>query len=120
MSERGVFDPGLQPERTELAWRRTALAIGVGSLIALRVLPAIAPSPELQQAWLVPGIVGVAFAVLLWVQARARHLRVNRALLEDRADRLPGAGLLLVLTGFVIGCGLLSVVVVLLPLSLQP
>ena len=119
MSGRTLFDPGLQPERTELAWRRTALAIGVGSLIALRVLPAIAPTPPLQHAWLAPGIIGVAFAVLLWVRARARHQRVNRALLDDRADRLPGAGLLLVLTAFVVGCGLLSAVVVLLPLALQ-
>ena len=120
MSGRTLFDPGLQPERTELAWRRTALAIGVGSLIALRVLPAIAPTPALQQAWLAPGIVGVAFAVLLWVRARARHMRVNRALLDERADRLPGAGLLLVLTAFVVGCALLSAVVVLLPFALQP
>ena len=120
MSERALFDPGLQPERTELAWRRTALAIGVGSLIALRVLPAIAPTPGLQQAWLAPGIVGVAFAVLLWVRARARHLRVNRALLEDRADRLPGAGLLLVLAGFVVGWALLWAVVGLRRLALLP
>lgn len=117
MSGRALFDPGLQPERTELAWRRTALAIGVGSLIALRMLPAIAPAPE-QQIWLAPGIVGVAFAVLLWVRARPRHVRVNRALLDDRPDLLPGAGLLVLLTAFVVGCGLLSAVVVLLPIAL--
>ena len=119
MSGRALFDPGLQPERTELAWRRTALAIGVGSLIALRALPAIAPAPELQQVWLAPGIVGVAFAVLLWVRARARHRRVTRALLDDRPAEQPGAGLLVLLTAFVIGCGLLSAVVVLLPIALR-
>ncbi|MCP2636641.1 DUF202 domain-containing protein [Microbacterium sp. HD4P20] len=115
MTQRLLFDPGLQPERTELAWRRTALAIGVGSLIALRVVPAIAPSSQLQQAWLVPGIVGVAFAVMLWLRSRVRHARVNEALLEDRPERMPGAGLLLVLTLFVGGCGILSAVIVLLP-----
>jgi len=115
MTDRRLFDPGLQPERTELAWRRTALAIGVGSLIALRVLPAIAPTPQLQQAWLAPGIVGVAFAVLLWVRSRARHVRVTRALLDETPEALPGAGLMLLLTIFVVGCGVLSAVVVLLP-----
>jgi uncharacterized membrane protein YidH (DUF202 family) len=114
MSEPRLFDPGLQPERTELAWRRTALAIGVGSLLAVRVLPSMGTSAVMQQVLLAPGIVGAAFAVLLWVSARTRHRHVNRALLDDRPQRMPGAGLLLVLTAFVVGCGLLSAVVVLL------
>ena len=114
MSDRRIFDPGLQPERTELAWRRTALAIGVGSLLALRVLPAIAPSPALGPVWLAPGILGLVFAVGLWVRAQARHIRLNRALLDDRPRELPGAGLLLALTCFVVGCAVVSGVIVLL------
>ncbi|WP_347975778.1 DUF202 domain-containing protein [Microbacterium sp. ProA8] len=111
MSERRLFDPGLQPERTELAWRRTALAIGVGSLLALRVLPSIATAPAAQQLLLAPGIAGVAFAVLLWAGARARHRAVNRALLDDRPADLPDARLLMTLTLFVVGCGVVSAVI---------
>ncbi|GAA5100059.1 hypothetical protein GCM10025760_36910 [Microbacterium yannicii] len=111
MSDRRLFDPGLQPERTELAWRRTSLAIGVGSLLALRVLPSIAPTAALQQILLAPGIVGVVFAMLLWGRARARHRRVSRALLDDRAADLPDARLLMALTVFVVGCGVVSAVI---------
>ncbi|MFK4834447.1 DUF202 domain-containing protein [Microbacterium sp. ZW T2_14] len=114
MSDRRVFDPGLQPERTELAWRRTSLAIGVGSLLALRVLPSIATTPALQQLLLVPGIAGVAFAVVLWTRARARHRVVNRALLDDRPGDLPDARLLMMLTLFVVGCGVVSAVILVL------
>ena len=95
---------GLQPERTELAWRRTALGIGVGSLIALRVLPAAAPTDAAQLLWLAPGLLGSAFAVVLWALARARSGRANRALMASRFERMPGAGLLATLTIFVAAC----------------
>ncbi|MDW4572889.1 DUF202 domain-containing protein [Microbacterium sp. M3] len=114
MSGGRLYDPGLQPERTSLAWRRTALAIGVGSLIALRVLPAIAASPELSGWWLVPGIIGLGFAVLLWLAAQARMRGLNAALLDDSPDRLPGAGLLVALTLFVMGCAAVSAALTLL------
>lgn len=113
MSSRSLFDSGLQPERTELAWRRTALAIGIGSLLSLRVLPAAVGDPAWGAVWLAPGIVGLAFAVLLWVGARARHRRLTRALLADRPEDVPGSGLMLLLALFVIGCGALSAAFVL-------
>lgn len=117
MSGAPLFDPGLQPERTELAWRRTALAIGVGSLVALRVLPTLAPTPEGQLMLLVPGVVGVLFAAVLWVRARARARRTIRALLDGRADQVPGAGLLLALTVFVLACGVASAAIVVLAIA---
>ena len=114
MNAARLFDPGLQPERTELAWRRTSLAIGVGSLVALRMLPALAPTPDGRLLWLAPGLIGVAFATGLWMQARARYRHMNDALLADRPEGLPGGGLLLTLTVFVLACGALSAGLVLL------
>ncbi|MFV0374999.1 DUF202 domain-containing protein [Microbacterium sp.] len=70
------FDPGLQPERTELAWRRTALAFGLGSLVSLRLLPAVLNSAW----WVIPGCCGIAVAVIVWVGAQRRLTRISRTL----------------------------------------
>jgi len=104
-----LFDPGLQPERTALAWRRTALAIGVGSLIALRVLPEALGS----LVWLTPAVLGLMFAGWLWWRADRRY-RVTTQVLAADGDRaaLPGGALLAVLLAFVVAAGLLALGVV--------
>ncbi|MFJ6195549.1 DUF202 domain-containing protein [Micromonospora sp. NPDC092111] len=54
-------DPGLQPERTRLAWRRTALALTVATVLAVRLA-------------LTGGVAGAllaAAAVLVWAGALA-------------------------------------------------
>ncbi|MEV8135488.1 DUF202 domain-containing protein [Microbacterium aurantiacum] len=104
-----LFDPGLQPERTALAWRRTALAIGVGSLIALRVLPEALGS----LVWLTPAVLGLMFAGWLWWRADRRYRATARVLAAD-GDRaaLPGGALLAVLLAFVVAAGLLALGVV--------
>ncbi|WP_445442745.1 DUF202 domain-containing protein [Clavibacter sp. km1a] len=84
------FDPGLQPERTALAWRRTALALVVGSLLGLRVLPQL-----LGSAGLVVAAAGVVAALAVLAAAHGRYRRVHRILTSGSGDRraLPGGGL---------------------------
>jgi hypothetical protein len=87
-----LFDPGLQPERTELAWRRTILSIAVGAIVALRILPS-----TLGRWSIGAGVTGLALTAALWLLARRRSSLTKRALL--RCDRpLPGAALLFILT----------------------
>lgn len=84
------FDPGLQPERTELAWRRTVLALAVGGVVALRLLPGTLGVWSIGAA-----LAGLVLTALLWVLADRRARRTQHALLHD--GQLPGAGLLLLL-----------------------
>lgn len=110
MNASPLFDPGLQPERTELAWRRTVLGIGVGSLVSLRLLPAVYGDP----LWVIPGIVGVLFSGAVWLAARSRYAKANAALRAASARRLPGGALLLVMAAFTALAGLLGLGLVLL------
>jgi len=104
------LDPGLQPERTELAWRRTALAIAVGSLIALRVLPVTFDDPW----WVMGGIAGLLVAAAIWLLARRRIRLVGVVLArEGNRARMPGAAPLAALSVFVLATGITAVVIVL-------
>jgi uncharacterized membrane protein YidH (DUF202 family) len=107
-----VFDPGLQPERTRLAWRRTLLAVVVGALFSLRVLP-----PMLGASSICLSVGGVLAGGLLWVGARRRAARIDAALLHQRSP-LPGGGLLAVLAaGVAVGaCAGLACALALTPL----
>ncbi|MFB7250107.1 DUF202 domain-containing protein [Microbacterium sp. NPDC056234] len=104
------YDPGLQPERTQLAWRRTALSIAVVSLIAARALPLILGSG----VWVIPGVVGVAASAVLWVASARRAGAVDRALSPvPHPDRMPDGRLIAVVVVFTIAAGLLALVVLL-------
>lgn len=106
-----LYDPGLQPERTELAWRRISLALAVGSLVAMRMLPATLGGV----GWVVPGLVGLVCAGVLWQAARHRTARVNDVLLERAAGRvLPGGALLGAVAAFTALIGVFGLVVVIL------
>jgi uncharacterized membrane protein YidH (DUF202 family) len=109
-----LFDPALQPERTELSWRRTSLALGAGSLVAIRLLPVALGIP-----WTMAiGVAGVIAAAGLWIAARRRRVRTVRALLDqgDRA-RLPGAAALMALVVVSTSAGVLGLLVVLARLA---
>jgi putative membrane protein len=114
--DRGPFDPGLQPERTELAWRRTALAIAIGSVISLRIFPLLLPADA--AAWgLAPGVLGIGAAAAFWVAARRRQLHTTAALQSSLAPvsltaSLPGGGMLLALTMLATAFGAVSIAIV--------
>lgn len=112
MSDEGrqLFDVGLQPERTALAWRRTGLALTVAALVAVRILP------EALGTWaVVPAGFGVAAAVGVLVAAHRRHVAVHRALVHAGPDetRLPTGLLPLAVAVLVAGGGIAALVVVL-------
>ncbi len=73
-----IFDPGLQPERTALAWRRTGLAVAVGAIAGTRVL-----APALGAGAVVVGMLGLALAALLVLGSTRRARRAEVALLRD-------------------------------------
>lgn len=102
------FDPGLQPERTALAWRRTGLALTAGSLIALRVLPHALGAWALLPAWL-----GVALSVLVLVASQRRYRAHHHRLTTAPLDRLhlPDGALLALVTALTLGGGLAALAV---------
>ncbi|MFI6423844.1 DUF202 domain-containing protein [Promicromonospora sp. NPDC050880] len=110
--------PGLQPERTELAWRRTALSVAAVCLVGARLLPALFGDAR----WLLPGAVGTLVAGWLWLASRRRHLRYPRTPGPSPAPAPPGssafgpastgAGLLAVAGAVVVVLGLGGLAVV--------
>jgi uncharacterized membrane protein YidH (DUF202 family) len=87
MTEGGrLFDPGLQPERTALAWRRTGLAVAVGAIAGTRVLVS-----ALGVGAVVVGLLGLTLAALLVLGSTRRARRAEAALLQD-GDLAAGPG----------------------------
>ncbi|WP_345801318.1 DUF202 domain-containing protein [Microbacterium sp. AZCO] len=101
-------DPGLQPERTELAWRRTALAFALGCLVSMRLLPAALGNV----LWVVPGFLGLVATGGLWLGAQRRYRRFEAALDGGRRADLPDGRLLLALAGLTTIAALVGVAVV--------
>ncbi|MHA6805519.1 DUF202 domain-containing protein [Salinifilum ghardaiensis] len=95
---RQPWDPGLQTERTALAWLRTTLAFTVGVLVLLRLL-----------AWHSVLAAAVCAVVLVPLVAGSTWLTWRRNLQEERrlhaARPLPGAGLHAAVTAAVVLTG---------------
>ncbi len=81
------FDPGLQPERTSLAWTRTVLALLVGSAASLRLLP-----PVFGPWSMAVGVAGLLVTAALWAASARRRRRVRHALRFQ--EPLPSGALL--------------------------
>ena len=105
-----VFDPGLQHERTALAWERTAIASMVAGVLLARYA-----AQTLHFVWAALGIGQVVLGslVLLW---SARHydelhgpLRAGQSPVHPTAARVVGLGVI----GFTGGALLLAVVIAL-------
>ncbi|MGC3993021.1 MAG: DUF202 domain-containing protein [Propionicimonas sp.] len=99
---------GRQPERTGLAWYRTAIALlGLG-LAAPRL------TWSFLDAWsLLPAGVVVAGSCALLVASRRRYLRVHRSLRDDSAVPLPDGRLPLLASGLTLVLAVLAAWVVL-------
>ncbi|AEG45301.1 DUF202 domain-containing protein [Isoptericola variabilis] len=107
----GPWDAGLQPERTELAWRRTVLAVTAGTVVAARYLGA--SSVVLGLALPLLALLG---GLLLLHAGTVRFRRLDAALREagprPAGPVMPGAGMLATLAAMCVGVGVVSAVFV--------
>ena len=113
MSSAAPRDPGLQPERTLLAWRRTALALVLLSALATRYL-AVELGPVAGSL----GGVGILLAALAAVSAQLRYRAIVRDFAAaDAGERpLPSGGrtlTLVALATLALGAGGLAIVLAL-------
>jgi putative membrane protein len=108
------FDPGLQPERTALAWRRTSLNIAVGGLLSMRLLPEV-----LGRLGFALGLAGVVAGLGLASIANRRERQENAFLIQG-AGSLPDGQMLLWLALAVTTAGIVAALAVFLWLSGDP
>ncbi|MCI2238695.1 DUF202 domain-containing protein [Paenibacillus sp. TRM 82003] len=105
-----IFDAGLQPERTALAWRRTALSLVVAGLGAARLL-----LPQLGAGAVVLGLFTAATGAVVHVLASRRARRTTARLLASGDLDHPAASAHLIATTAaacaLIGLGGLALVV---------
>jgi uncharacterized membrane protein YidH (DUF202 family) len=77
MREERPFDPGLQTERTLLAWRRTCLSLALASAVAVRLM-----APPFAILAVVVGLAGFGVTIIAYAVAAHRYRMVHRSLTE--------------------------------------
>ncbi|MBX9395801.1 DUF202 domain-containing protein [Streptomyces sp. TRM72054] len=84
-ADAGARDPGLQPERTHLAWRRTTLSATVAAVLAART--------TLHGGLSAPRIIACALCCVLWLGfLLVAHRRIRMLAASDRPAALtPGS-----------------------------
>jgi hypothetical protein len=94
-------DPGLQPERTDLAWQRTALAAAACALLLLH-----AASRQGWGAAIVPVVLTATASIALTVTGRRRH--------RQAAARVPARRWHLALVGVLVAAACVSALPIIL------
>ncbi|MFF0989768.1 DUF202 domain-containing protein [Kocuria nitroreducens] len=98
-------DPGLQPERTTMAWGRTLMSFVVVSAVFLRWLPHHGPFV------LVLFGLAVVTAAAIYLTQRSRYVRSARGIAEDGTE--PEVGAVLATSAAMLALGSLGIWVVL-------
>lgn len=111
MSE--LFDEGLQPERTHLAWQRTLLALGLGCAVSARLT-----APHLGLVGVVVSLAGLAAVLVAYVLVRLRYRRINASLRSTRTLTLVSAWPLALVALATVGLGVLAAIFLVLGLPL--
>jgi len=103
-----IFESGLQPERTMLAWRRTCLVLALGVAVSIRFGAIADPAVALLVGMPALALVGAAYAL-----TSTRYHRATRALVNDEAAAISeGRGIAAVtLVALLIGLAALVFVV---------